>query len=87
MTTMTLKNGIIKINNRSVYVCGVTSVEQTGLGRWVITREDGEQISVFGGTAAGGGRNEWWMSWELAFGDYQPKYKSAVACLEAIDRI
>ena len=87
MTTITEKDGMIKVNGRSVYVSGVKSVEKTGSYSWVVTRIDGQQIKVFGGTAAGGGRNDWWMSWEHAFGDYQPKYNSAAACLRAIDRV
>ena len=87
MTTITENNGMIKVNGRSVYVWGVESLNKIRAGRWEIIRKDGEKIVICGGSAAGGSSREWFVEWELAFGPYPARYNSAIACLEAIDRV
>ena len=66
MTTMTLTTtpqGInaVKVNSRFVYNGIISELEQIAPGRWEGKLKSGHTFEIFGGRAAGGKANDWFL--------------------------
>lgn len=62
--------GIVKINGREKLVNRITELEQGEYSyEWVGTAQR-SPFKIFGGRAAGGNRNDWFLEWPRIFNGY-----------------
>jgi hypothetical protein len=63
MSSITVNDGMVKINNRTRYLPRITSViksEQDSYA-WFVTTVGGSTYEVWGGKRSGGRANEWYI--------------------------
>jgi hypothetical protein len=92
MTTITLTKQDIKhfcrdtirINGRALEAGRVEQIKSTGSGKWQ-GKASGYDFTVFGGRAAGGASNEWFVQWEIECKHDFVKCRSAIAAIEWIN--
>ena len=89
MTAITLKNEgslkALRCNGRLVAYDGrIGMIDNVSAGRWEGIAS-GELFEIVGGRDAGGASNEWYVKWAPGFGENYVHFKSAMACLKAIE--
>ena len=81
-------NGIVSVNGRKLYLGCVESISKEKPGKWNIKTYNDDKITLVGGYAAGGGRNEWFLNYPLAYGeDAWVPFTSAISALRSIGRV
>ena len=94
MTTITLtkrdmKNSCldtIRVNGRKIIAGRFETIKKTGYGKWQ-GKASGYDFTIFGGCEAGGGRNDWFVQWQLD-GDHDPIHvRSAVEAINFINNM
>jgi hypothetical protein len=91
MTTITLNKTDIKhcgldtirVNSRMIGAGRFEKIAKTGSGKWQ-GKASGYDFTIFGGREAGGGRNEWFVQWEL---EGQHDFVTCRSAIEAIEWI
>jgi hypothetical protein len=84
----TKHTGIVSVNGRYAYVGPVESISKEKPGKWIIGTYNDDKITLIGGYAAGGGRNEWYLNYPLAYGEGAwVRFNSAISALRAIGRV
>lgn len=92
MTTITYKKqdmsnfcmDTVTINGRKQIANRITSITKVKNGKWV-GKASGYDFTIFGGLAAGGASNEWFVQWTLD-GDHDfIKVASAKAAINHIE--
>lgn len=65
MTTISINTAgnRINVNGRAYHAGRFEQIEKTGSGKWQ-GKASGFDFTIFGGLAAGGARNEWFVKWE-----------------------
>jgi len=88
MTTITLNQNKIKVNGRTIYdtLC-VEKIEKVSGGVWAGETDWGHTFRIIGGSASGGGRNEWFLESPLGYGDQAVRANSAVECFKLMGRV
>ena len=86
MTTITVKENRVTINGRKFYNGRIEEISKTGSGKWEGIAS-GAPFAIVGGGAAGGYSNEWYLTWEYAYGDQVVPLKSAKECVSAINNV
>jgi hypothetical protein len=92
MTTITFTKQDIKrscfdtvsINGRKVLSGRLEGITNTGNGEWK-GKASGYDFTIFGGRAAGGASNEWFVQWELEGKHDFIKVTSAKAAIDWIN--
>jgi hypothetical protein len=81
-------NRMVSVNGRKLYLGCVESISKEKPGKWIIKTYNDDQITLVGGYAAGGGRNEWFLNYPLAYGeDAWVPFNSAISALRSIGRV
>jgi hypothetical protein len=89
MTTITLtENEYIKVNNRYVMDnLAISEIQKVSGGVWEGKTYFGDTFRIVGGKASGGGSNEWFLEYAMAFGNQIIKCTSAMECFKTMGRV
>ncbi len=77
----------ITVNNRNIEIANrIESIEQVSAGKWEGIA-CGEKFIITGGRAAGGARNDWFLYFELGYGDRYIPVSSAAKAVKLIENV